>query len=119
LPWRASSGAISARWDVLVYLRFLHAIPEAAEDTLLGVLTERLPMGFHLCAEFRTEHDADRPKAEAAHYRRYINEVQLAEKLTTIYGFEVEHLEAGAGLSPFKGEDPHLARIIARAPVHG
>jgi hypothetical protein len=36
--------------------------------------------------------------------------------LRDTWGFEIEHLEAGLGLSPYRGEDPHLARVIAKAP---
>ena len=102
--------------ELLVYLRFfLHSIPEAVEDTLLGTLTDVLPAGFHLCAEFRTAEDERRAKVFGDHYRRYIDEEAFVTKLSERWGFEVEHLEAGTGLSPFQGEDPHLARVIARA----
>jgi SAM-dependent methyltransferase len=102
---------------VAVYLRFfLHSVEESAEDVLLSALVDALPGGFHLYAEFRTTQDEHLPKAYSDHDRRYIDEQLFAAKLRDRYGFEIEHLEAGRGLSPYRGEDPHLARVIASAP---
>lgn len=103
--------------DVTVYLRFfLHSVDQSTEDSLLAALVSVLPRGFRLCAEFRTTRDGSLPKVYGDHYRRYIDEQALADKLRRTWGFEIEHLEAGRGLSPYEGEDPHLARIIARVP---
>jgi tetratricopeptide (TPR) repeat protein/SAM-dependent methyltransferase len=100
--------------EAVVYLRFfLHSVEESTEDTLISALVDALPGGFRLCAEFRTTQDGSLPKVYGDHYRRYIDEEGLAEKLRGL-GFEIEHLEAGRGFSPYEGEDPHLARIIAR-----
>jgi SAM-dependent methyltransferase len=107
---------VAAGVELLVYLRFfLHSIPEKVEDTLLDALTDLLPVGFRLCAEFRTAEDERRAKVFGDHYRRYLDEEAFATKLSERWGFEIEHLEAGTGLSPFQGEDPHLARVIARS----
>ncbi|MGH3681879.1 MAG: methyltransferase domain-containing protein, partial [Natronosporangium sp.] len=103
--------------DVTVYLRFfLHSIDESTEDTLLAALVDALAGGFRLCAEFRTTKDDSLPKVYGDHYRRYLDEQAFADKLRRTWGFEIEHLEAGRGLSPYEGEDPHLARVIARTP---
>jgi SAM-dependent methyltransferase len=107
----------STAGELAVYLRFfLHSVDESAEDALLGALVEVLPGGFCLYAEFRTTEDEYLPKAFSDHYRRYIDEQRFATKLRDTWGFEIEHLEAGLGLSPYRGEDPHLARVIAKAP---
>jgi len=104
----------TAEADVFVYLRFfLHAVTEGVEDTLISTLVERLRPPFRLCAEFRTAQDAQREKAYDDHDRRYIDEEAFADALTSRWGFEVEHLEARTGLSPYLDEDPHLARVIA------
>jgi SAM-dependent methyltransferase/tetratricopeptide (TPR) repeat protein len=101
--------------EIVVYLRFfLHSVDESTEDTLLAGLVDVLPGGFRLCAEFRTTQDGRRPKRYGDHYRRYLDEQRFAEKLIQTWGFTIEHSEAGTGLSPFEGEDPHLARVIAR-----
>jgi Methyltransferase domain/Tetratricopeptide repeat len=108
---------LSQEWvsgQVVVYLRFfLHSVEESTEDALISTLLETLPHGFRLCAEFRTTQDGSLPKVYGDHYRRYLDEERFAAKLRGL-GFEIEHLEAGRGLSPYEGEDPHLARIIAR-----
>jgi SAM-dependent methyltransferase/tetratricopeptide (TPR) repeat protein len=102
--------------ELVVYLRFfLHSVDESIEDSLLATLVESLPGGFRLCAEFRTTQDGKLPKVYRDHYRRYIDEQAFAAKLREAWGFTVEHLEAGRGLSPYQGEDPHLARIVAQA----
>jgi tetratricopeptide (TPR) repeat protein/SAM-dependent methyltransferase len=98
--------------ESVVYLRFfLHSVEESTEDTVIGALLETL-RPFRLCAEFRTVQDGNLPKVYSDHYRRYLDEQRFAEKLRDL-GFKIEHLEAGRGLSPYEGEDPHLARIIA------
>ena len=102
---------------LLVYLRFfLHAVTAGVEDTLLSTLVEQLDRPFRLCAEFRTARDAELSKAYDDHDRRYIDEHTFAEMLPSRWGFEVEHLEARTGLSPYLDEDPHLARVIAHHP---
>jgi ubiquinone/menaquinone biosynthesis C-methylase UbiE len=102
--------------ELLVYLRFfLHSIPERVEDVIFETLTRALPVGFRVCAEFRTTEDERRAKVFGDHDRRYLDEEAFAAKLSERWGFEIEHLEAGVGLSPFQGEDPHLARVIARS----
>ena len=104
--------------QVAVYLRFfLHSIDESIEEVLLANLVDLLPGGFTLYAEFRTTRDRDLPKVYGEHSRRYIDEQAFAAKLTGSWAFEMEHLEAGRGLAPYRGEDPHVARIVARAPA--
>lgn len=100
---------------LVVYVRFfLHAIDEDAQGVLLDTLTSTISGEFYLAAEFRTLADRDLAKAHGQHYRRYIDHNALAAHLAERYRFTVLHLEAGQGLSPYDGEDPHLARIIAR-----
>ena len=111
-----ANGTTDAR-PIVVYLRFfLHAIDESVQHTLLDTITGEIPGDFYLCAEFRTVRDRDLAKAHGSHYRRYLDHEQLADRLSERWGFEVEHLEAGQGLSPYDGEDPFLARIVARRP---
>lgn len=110
LPARGADGTV-------VYLRFfLHSVDEPTEDALLAALIDCMAGGFRLSAEFRTTQDERLPKVYEGPYRRYIDEQQFAKKLRRTWGCEIEHLEAGRGISPYEGEDPHLARIIARVP---
>jgi hypothetical protein len=103
---------------LVVYLRFfLHAIDEDAQNTLLDTLTSALTREFYLCAEFRTLEDRKLAKHHGTHYRRYIDHHELAEQLRDRWGFDLEHVEAGQGLSPYDGEDPYLGRVIAFRPA--
>lgn len=106
-----------ASGNLTVYLRFfLHSVTEAVEDALFETLASTLRDGFTLFAEFRTPEDRHLDKVYGEHFRRYIDERQLSDKLKRTWGFRIDHLEAGRGLSPYQGEDPHLARLIARLP---
>lgn len=103
--------------NAVVYMRFLlHSIAEPVEETLLDTLASQLSSGFTLYAEFRTVQDKALDKVYGNHFRRYLDERALADKLTRMWGFDIEYLEAGQGFSPYQGEDPFLARLIARLP---
>jgi hypothetical protein len=111
---RGVVGDLPTSGDLAVYLRFfLHSIDEDTEDALLDALTGTMP-GFRIFAEFRTKQDEALSKVHGDHFRRYIDEQQFARKLERRWGFKVEHLESGHGFSPYRDEDPHLARIIAQ-----
>jgi hypothetical protein len=112
-----NAAVLTRAEPLVVYMRFfLHAIDEPTQNTLLDAISGALDEAFYLCAEFRTVEDRSLSKVHGEHYRRYIEHDQLAADLRSRWGFEVEHLEAGQGLSPYDGEDPHLARIVARRP---
>ena len=100
---------------VLFYLRFfLHSIPEQVQETLMGVIRDQARPGDHFAAEFRTDKDEDNTKVHGQHYRRFQNGAAFGERLAGDYGFTLLHEEEGTGLSPYKGEDPVLYRVIAR-----
>ena len=107
-------SALKKGRDIVIYLRFfIHAIPLETQEVLLGVISRTLK-SFMLAAEFRTEHDEELPKYNAAHYRRFVNGDKFALLLETQYGMTIHHKEEGFGLSVYQGEDPHLCRIIAK-----
>jgi len=89
-----------------VYARFFwHAI-EREEQLAILDWTKRT-----IFIEART--NKDKPKnVIGKHDRKLVNVKRLLKDLKK-YGFEVEHIEEGYGLSPYKGEDPHLVRVIA------
>ncbi|MBD8870864.1 class I SAM-dependent methyltransferase [Nocardioides donggukensis] len=100
---------------VLFYLRFfLHAIPESVQDGLLSAISAHARPGDLFAAEFRTDADAKTDKVHEKHYRRFQSAGALATDLREARGFEILHFEEGAGLSPYKGEDPVLCRIVGR-----
>jgi hypothetical protein len=100
---------------VLFYLRFfLHSIAEDVQDGLLGVLDQLARPGDMFAAEFRTDQDMTRRHVHRKHYRRFQNGAAFGAALRDRYRFEVLHEEESAGLSPYRGEDPVLYRVIAR-----
>jgi len=97
----------------VVYCRFLlHAITQDREDTLLHWSYNILPPGGRIMIETRTIEDEKLLKHYDNHLRRYVNTDELRIKLQSL-GFTIIHEHQGTGLSPFKAEDPHLARFIA------
>jgi SAM-dependent methyltransferase len=105
---------VRAGASLIVYMRFfLHAVPLETENVILDALGAYLPAGVHLAVEFRTDRDASLPKAEGVHFRRFIAADDLIGRLEQ-RGYSILHSEAGHGLSVYRDEDPHLARIVAR-----
>jgi len=106
--------AAAADEPVLFYLRFfLHSIPEDVQEGLMQVIGSCARPGDVLAAEFRTEKDEAAAKVHGQHYRRYQNGPAFGAQLTD-RGFDLLHEEEGTGLSPYKGEDPVLYRVVAR-----
>jgi hypothetical protein len=100
---------------ILFYLRFvLHSITEQVQDTLLSVIGAAASAGDVFAAEFRTDLDEPIQKVHLNHYRRYQNGPAFGSTLEHRYGFTLLHEEQGTGLSPYRGEDPHLYRVVAR-----
>ncbi len=114
---RSFFAGVKGTWperELVLYLRFfLHAVPEDVEDGILEALADTGFKAVRILTEFRTDNDKDLPKVHADHYRRYIDVDEFVEKLAATWGFEIEYVTAGYGLSPYRGEDPHLARVIA------
>lgn len=101
--------------QVVIYMRFfLHSIPRSVQELIFDEIS-RLPIGFLLALEFRTDKDELQPKVYGEHYRRYIKPSEVVESLEH-RGLKIVFEEAGTGMSPFGDEDPHLARILARKP---
>lgn len=106
-------GSVTPSGQTVVYMRFfLHSIPREVQELIFDEIS-RLPSGFLLALEFRTDQDSGQPKVFGEHYRRYIKPSEVVESLVS-RGFDIEFEVAGTGLSPFGKEDPHLARILAR-----
>ncbi len=99
---------------MLFYLRFfLHAIPEEVQADLLKAIDAHARPGDLFAAEFRTDKDEATTKVHSKHYRRFQNAAEFGAARRG-YGFTVVHEEEGTGLSPYKGEDPVLYRVVAR-----
>ena len=105
----------SSEEPVMFYLRFfLHSIPEDVQEMLMGVIRDQARRDDVFAAEFRTDEDEEKTKVHGKHYRRFQNGPAFGARLADDYGFTVLHEETGTGLSPYKGEDPVLYRVIAR-----
>lgn len=89
----------------IVYARFfLHAVPEIVEDEMLEWADN------YIVFEART--NRDHPQLYKEHERRLIDPDKFLAKVEK--SFDVIHFEVGTGLSPYRTEDPHLFRIIAK-----
>jgi SAM-dependent methyltransferase len=113
---KASGDAIIERQLApAIYGRFLiHSLEDAGRHHLLDLSGRTLERGGALFLEFRTGQDKDaRHEFGEDHYRHYLDPELVAEEIGS-RGGRVTHLEAGHGLAPYKTEDPHVARIVAR-----
>lgn len=99
---------------VLFYLRFLlHAIPQETQEQVMAILAKMARPGDMFAAEFRTDKDQEMPKVHGNHFRRFQNAAEFGRRLSSEYGFSILHEEEGTGLSPYRGEDPVLYRVVA------
>lgn len=104
--------ALQDKKKVLIYTRFfLHAIPDNVEDLLLSTIINELEVPFNFVSEFRVKEDKDLYKIYDNHYRRYVDTNKQIQKIIQM-GFEIVKFEKSRGLSPYKNEDPFIARLI-------
>jgi len=66
-----------------------------------------------LFIEARTTDDKDRLKIFPSHDRLFVDVAELVNDLKG-GGFQIIRLEEGTGFSPYKKEDPHLVRVVAK-----
>lgn len=105
----------SGNGPILFYMRFfLHSIPKKTQDRLLRTISLCARRGDYIAAEFRTLKDQDTTKTYENHYRRYQSGLAFGRALREHYNYVILKEERGKGLSPYKGEDPHLYRVVAR-----
>lgn len=91
-----------------VYTRFFwHAIDRKLQLAILKWAKK------YIFIEARTTEDKDTKKIFDNHDRNYVDVKQLLKDLKD-HSFKIEYKKVGRGLSPYKGEDPHLIRIIAQ-----
>lgn len=90
-----------------VYTRFFfHSITNELQTKILKWVEG------YLFIEARTIQDKSTKKVFNNHYRNYINVPELVKRLKK-FGFIIEYLQEGKGLSRFQSEDPFIIRIIA------
>jgi len=99
---------------VLYYARFfLHSIAPEVQDTLMAGIHALARPGDMFAAEFRTTADKSLSKVHGKHYRRFQDGPAFGISLKESYGFEAVFEVESTGLSPYRGEDPVLYRVIA------
>ena len=103
------------------YARFvLHALTENEEDSIFETLRRGLKPHSLFALECRTTLDPLRRKGVKisknerifGHYRRFIDEANLINKLK-LNDFRITFHESGFGLSSHGDDDPHVVRIVA------
>jgi hypothetical protein len=113
---KAAADAILERGTPpAIYGRFLiHSLEDAGRQHLLDLASRVLEQGGALFLEFRTGQDKDATHVFGEdHYRHYLDPEVVAQEVRA-RGGRVTHLESGHGLAPYKTEDPHVARLVAR-----
>lgn len=112
--WQAMARDIEG--PVLIYARFFfHAIDDEAQTRVLGLARELLGRtGGAFCAEYRTPQDSDATKVTPSHYRRFIDPDSFAREIQAS-GLNVVWRAEGRGMAKYKGDDAHVARILAVA----
>lgn len=115
MDWSHVNGAVN-----VIYSRFLlHAVPEKIEDTILALAKILLPSGGIMCHEFRTTGDPLKDRGTRIsederwtdHYRRFLDFEGFRHKVMMAGWEELVAVES-AGLSPYKGEDPVVGRLV-------
>lgn len=100
-----------------IYSRFFqHSITEEEQAKMLASLGRLAKTQTTAFFEFRNEKDADSPKIYGNHYRRFQTADFFCKSLKQV-GFEVMYCVSGQGMAKFKGEDPHVTRVIAHKNI--
>jgi SAM-dependent methyltransferase len=116
-------AAHTAAFDVLYARFFVHAVTELGEQELLKLAASVLKPGGRAFLEFRTTED-ERASAgrelsanerEDGHYRRFIDVDELIGRASG-HGLDTVYRVAGHGMAAFRGEDPHVARLVLQKP---
>ena len=106
-------------FDVVYARFFIHAISEIGERNFWRLCSGILKAGGKCCVEFRTNKDK---RAEAGakisdtersdgHYRRFISIDEVRQRAEHT-GLSASFIAAGTGMAAFRGEDPHVGRLV-------
>lgn len=95
-----------------LYGRFLlHALEDDGRGHLWRLAETALSAGGHMYLEFRTGKDAEAKHVFGEHFRRFLDPDLVADEVEAAGG-SVEYREDGHGMAPFRGEDPHICRLV-------
>ena len=96
----------------LYYSRFLiHAIDDAAQESLIRFCADVMQDGDLAAFEFRTNSDESGKKLTENHYRRFVDPSAFVQALH-LNGLKVRYTVSGYGYANFLDDDAHVARII-------
>jgi cyclopropane fatty-acyl-phospholipid synthase-like methyltransferase len=117
------AGRHADTYDTVYARFFVHAITELGEEELFKLCAAVLKPGGRAFLEFRTTED-ERASAgrelsaserEDGHYRRFIDVDRFVDRAAT-HGLRTAYRVAGQGMATFRGEDPHVARVVLERP---
>jgi hypothetical protein len=96
-----------------LYGRFLlHSLEGKGRDNVIRLASMAMRKGGRLLLEFRTLEDAELPHHYPQSQRHFLDPDEIVAAIKA-RGGRIRHLSAGTGLAPFRGEDPHVCRIVA------
>ena len=97
---------------VTLYARFLlHAVTRIQQDKFFETVSRELQSGDSIAFEFRTDQDELLKKANNVFGRRFIKPESVENQLADL-GFKVVKRQEGTNLSKYRGENPHLCRLL-------
>nr|MCB7501078.1 class I SAM-dependent methyltransferase [Enterobacter roggenkampii] len=98
----------------IIYSRFfLHSITDDIQEEIISSISSESTVGTRIFFEYRTTKDEKAEKIFGQHFRRYIDHDHLVRSMSAA-GLEVVYETSGNGMAYYKGEDPHVGRIIAQ-----
>ena len=97
---------------ITIYARFLmHCLSPVERNKLVTALLNERNV-TRICMEHRTLNDSDRPKHYGGHKRYFVDSASMRAGFLNSGNFDEHLFVEDRGLSPFRDEDPVLARSI-------
>ncbi len=105
--------SIESNCEGIIYARFfLHAINDEQEDAFLDAVSKWAKIHpITICLEFRTQHDAQRTKVTAHHYRRYMDPKAFLSRANAA-GLRSTYFAEGLGFARLGADNAHVARVF-------
>ncbi|MQA15644.1 MAG: hypothetical protein GEV09_16200 [Pseudonocardiaceae bacterium] len=97
----------------VLYGRFLiHALQDHGRRALWRMAGMALQSGGSLYLEFRTGKDAGARHEFGEHFRKFLDTVTVVDEIEE-RGGKIEYRHEDHGLAPYRGEDPHVCRLVS------
>lgn len=99
-------------YPIAIYARFvLHALTDEQIKRFFNFCSTSTRNGDKVFVEYRTNHDKERQKEFAGHFRNFLDPSQIA-KLSEQNKFAICYQTMGTGLAKFRDDDAHVARQV-------